>query len=295
MKGHSPLVRTNQELTMSKKKPALLNYSGHLADYRLPDLEFAATEISFQDVQAAWTAFQEGREKDALTIAVEALAGDSQRSNEEKAALNLAIAGAEYKLGGLDAAEKFARRSLSHFPRQFSANRILVSVLTLRKQYQEAYRHMVDASLPKRKPRWDEGLSIEIIELSLASWAWNCKAWTEVSMHLSNAAPEGLSSLPESLVEDAFRLSLYLESEEDAAAAADRLIQDKPVEMIDQLLQTIVKSGWTRVALPLYRAAFQEFPTDNLLRRRLVGLCIREGQLEEARTLAKGGGLRTAA
>lgn len=269
--------------------------NGHLSAFKLPELCFDGAEITFPDVQSAWTALSINLPKQARDIAVTALASDEERSNEEKAALNVAIAGAEFKLGSLDSAEKFANRSLALYPKQFAANRIVLSVLTLRQKFAAAYKHMVDATLPKRKARWDEGLPIETIELSLASWAWNCKAWTEVRMHLDNAVPDGLAKMPHALVEDSFKLSLYLESATDAANAARHLIVNKSIDLIDQVLQTIVKSGWTKEALPLYRAAYMEHPSDNLLRRRLVGLCIREGQIDEARALAKGGGLRTAA
>jgi hypothetical protein len=57
------------------------------------------------------------------------------------------------------------------------------------------------------------------------------------------------------------------------------------------LLQTLVQQGWTEYALPLYRTAYAAEPRNQLLRRRLVALCIREGAIEEARALAKPGAL----
>ncbi|TDI75378.1 MAG: hypothetical protein E2O84_04450 [Bacteroidetes bacterium] len=280
---------------MSNRSPQKITFDGHLSDHMLPQLRFDAVEIVFADVQAAWTALNNNSPLEARQIAVNALASGEEKSKEEKAALNAAIAGSEYVLGGLDAADRYARRSLTLYPKQFTSNRIVLAVLTLRRRYSAAYKHMVDATLPKRKARWDEGLSLETIELALASWAWNCKAWKEVRMHLSTAVPGGVSDMPTTLVEDTFKLSLYLDSASGAAAAAERLIVNKSIDLVDQILQTIVKSGWTKEALPLYRSAFMTHPTDDLLRRRLVGLCIREGQIEEARMMAKGGGLRTAA
>ena len=57
------------------------------------------------------------------------------------------------------------------------------------------------------------------------------------------------------------------------------------------LLQALVQQGWNEEALPLYRTVFKRTP-DPLLRRRLVGLCIRTGALDEARRLSTHGPLK---
>jgi hypothetical protein len=101
--------------------------------------------------------------------------------------------------------------------------------------------------------------------------------------------------MPIPLMEDWFRLALYRGRPEDAAAVAALLIERTTVESADALLQTIVQNGWTKEALPLYRTAFANAPKSQLLRRRLVALCIREGQLDEARQLTQPGALGLAA
>ncbi|NNE34998.1 MAG: tetratricopeptide repeat protein [Rhodothermales bacterium] len=101
--------------------------------------------------------------------------------------------------------------------------------------------------------------------------------------------------MPAPIQEDWFRLSLYRDRPEDAVAVASVLIEEKSIPLADELLQTIVQNGWTKEALPLYRSAYKRAPESQLLRRRLVALCIREGALDEARTLTKPGALDLAA
>jgi hypothetical protein len=61
------------------------------------------------------------------------------------------------------------------------------------------------------------------------------------------------------------------------------------------MLRTIDARGWTDWALDLYRLAYSQHAGNQLLRRRLVGLCVRQGCVDEARTLTEGNALDLAA
>lgn len=100
--------------------------------------------------------------------------------------------------------------------------------------------------------------------------------------------------MPGVLQEDWFRLAFYRERPEDAAAAARQIILKNNTEKADVLLQTLVKHGWHRQALMLYRTIYEQDPQNELLRRRIVGLHIREGEVMEARRLMEQGALRLA-
>ena len=78
---------------------------------------------------------------------------------------------------------------------------------------------------------------------------------------------------------------------EDAAEAAHELVNVGALEFTDAVLQTLVQQGWGEQALPLYRTMFSEDPRNQLLRRRLVALCIKQGKITEARAFAEPGAL----
>jgi thioredoxin-like negative regulator of GroEL len=104
-----------------------------------------------------------------------------------------------------------------------------------------------------------------------------------------------METMPEEIREDWFRLSLYRSMPEEASRAAASLIHLRSVDTADELLQTIVQGGWTNHALPLYREIHRAQPRNELVRRRMVALCIKEGQLDEARRIASAAPLRFAA
>lgn len=267
----------------------------HLSSFRMPKLRFSETDLPFESIEAVWNALAAGQNRLARTLAAEKLSDGIKRTNGERAALKVGLAAAELRLGALDTAKRHAGRSLDLYPNQFSGHRILLEILSMRKGYAAAYLHLLNQPLPKRTSKWDEALDTVNSELALASWAWQLGEWDQVFHHLTRAYPDGLQKMPAEIREDWFRLALYRGHPEDAAAVAELLIRQAPIDSTDELLQTIVKSGWTKQALPLYRSAFAAQPKSELLRRRLVGLCIREGQLDEARRLTKSGALRTAA
>ena len=101
--------------------------------------------------------------------------------------------------------------------------------------------------------------------------------------------------MPEALQEDWFSLAFYRDRPEDAAHAARELIAQHPLEHADVLLQALVQQGWYKQALDLYRTIYDRQPESELLRRRLVGLFIREGDVVNARKLMEQGALQMAA
>ncbi len=267
----------------------------HLASYRLPDFTINETKFRFQSLSPIWEALKNEDYSLARDTARQAMDEKRLFSAEERAALKIGLATAELKLGAVDAAKRLAGRSLDLFPNQFSAHRILLTVLTMRKGYAAAYLHLANQPLPEKSPEWDQTFSHVDVQTALASWAWQLGEWDQVADHILAAYPDGIDTMPTEIREDWFRLSLYRGHPDDAAAAAAILIDQSGVEGADELLQTIVQSGWTKEALPLYRTAYAKQPKSELLRRRLVALCIREGELEEARKLTTGSALRMAA
>jgi hypothetical protein len=118
--------------------------------------------------------------------------------------------------------------------------------------------------------------------------------WDSAADLTTKAYPKGVRTMPSFLQEDWLRLALYRERPDDAAEAARNLIVGSAPERADILLQTLVQQGWHKEALALYRLIFSMQPGSELLRRRMVGLCIREGELQEARRLMEQGALRLA-
>ena len=267
----------------------------YLASYRLTSLSFEADQLPYPSLKPVWTAMRMGEFSSAISLARTSLGERRIFPAAERAALEVAIAEAERRTGATDSAKRMAGRSLDLFPAQFSAHRILLSILASRKDYMAAYLHLANLETPADSPAWDESFDYQQIQIALAAWSWQLGEWDQVADHLENAFPMGLEEMPPEIREDWFRLSLYRDLPDDAAAAAALMIDQKPVENADQILQTIVQSGWTRQALPLYRAFYHKQPENQLLRRRLVALCIKEGEIEEARTLTIPGALRLAA
>ena len=265
------------------------------AGYKFPVLSFDASTLPFKEMGPIWTALQNSDHALAKAGALELLASKTKLKNEHRSAVVVALAAAELQAGDLNRAKRHAGRALDLYPKQYAANRILLSILDRRQGYAGAYLQLLNLSVPKKTAKWDAPLTNCDIQTALASWSWQLGQWDDVASHLTRAYPKGLQDMPSRIREEWFRLSLYRGHPEDAAAAAALIIQQTPLESTDELLQTIVQSGWTKEALPLYRDAYAKQPKSELLRRRLVALCIREGELDEARALATNGAIRIAA
>lgn len=219
---------------------------------------------------------------------------NTERSDEERAALFAACAFAELSTGATDMAKRHAGKSIDLYPSQWLGHRVLLAVLAGNHDFKGAYMHLASRRL-RPVAAWDEALPKVDKHTALGAWSWMLGDWDLVAKHLNKAYPDGISTMPEPIQEDWFRLSLYRDKPEDAVAVASVLIEEKSIPLADELLQTIVMNGWTKEALPLYRNAYKRCPDSQLLRRRLVALCIREGALDEARTLTKPGALDMAA
>jgi len=231
----------------------------------------------------------------ARQLAASALSEKRLYAASECAALKVGLAAAEWSLGSVQNARRHAGHALDLFPAQWSSHRILLASHCSKRAFKAAYLHLENLESTGPVPTWDEPVSLVEREVALAAWSWMLGEWEKVAMHLQAAYPAGISIMPAQLQEDWLRLSLYRDKPDDAAAAAALLIETRPADLTDELLQTIVQNGWTKQALPLYRRAFKSEPGNPLLRRRLVALCIREGEIEEARLLTKPGALSMAA
>jgi len=266
----------------------------YLAGHRLPPLSFSTALKLPASLSPSWEACN-GRDYRLAISRAQRQLSNGQIPADEHAALLVVCASAELRLGGTARAKTLAGRSIDIYPRQWSAHRILLSILNLQQAYQGAYQHLINLPMPGPVPVWDEPLARVDQYVALASWSWMMGQWEDVAEHLLTAYPAGIASMPIPLMEDWFRLALYRGRPEDAAAVAALLIERTSVESADALLQTIVQNGWTKEALPLYRTAFANAPKSQLLRRRLVALCIREGKIDEARQLTQPGALGLAA
>ena len=270
-------------------------YEAYLSTYRLPGIAFSDSPQLPASLRPVWTALQADAAPAARRNAQLALAENRLFSAEEKAGLLLGLAAAQFRMGSTEDASESVRRSLDLFPEQIAARRLRIQILTARRDYETAYAELSSLEEPELPADWDTSLQTVERELTLASFSWLCGRWDEVAGHIQAAYPDGLVSMPDEIQEDWFRLALYRDQPDEAARAAAILIQRRPVALADEMLQTIVQNGWTSQALPLYKDAFGREPESELLRRRLVALCIKEGDLDEARRLTAPGALRTAA
>lgn len=271
------------------------NYQAFLVGYRLPWLSFATSRSTMTSVQPVWTALAAESWDVARRSAQTAL--DEQRlfRTDERAALLAGLAAAEVMSGRIAEARLAATRSIELFPAQWTARRILVEADSRQRDYTACYLMISESADVDSPAEWDEALPATDRQFALASYSWKLGQWERVAEHLHEAFPAGLEGMPEHVREDWFRLSLYRSLPEEASLAAASLIHLRPAASADELLQTIVQSGWTHEALPLYREIYRAQPGNELVRRRLVALCIKEGQLEEARRIASSAPLRLAA
>jgi hypothetical protein len=209
---------------------------------------------------------------------------------ETLAALLNGAAVAELRSGNLDEAHRLAKRAAGVYPDQWMAHAIRIAAFDM-STGSRAYRYAAASSLPTGAPAWDEIPSRRDHLICSAALAWRCGFWDDVARCLETAYPAGVATMPEELQADAFRLAFYRNQPSAASAAARAMLGSSPIDQLDQLLNAMVQNGWTSEALPLYREAYERNENSQLLRRRLVGLCIREGELEEARRLASAGAL----
>ena len=288
--------QTNKPTTAMLRKVDLEpRHESFLAGFRLPAISFENADLPYRSLTPIWEAMREGRTTDARTLAAETTQERRIFPPEERAALYAAQAAAELKLGATDTAKSLAGKSLDLVSEQYMAHRVLLTVHTVRKDFTAAYLHLANLVLPTRAPRWDDILTFDRAQVALAAWAWQLGEWDQVADHLSMAYPAGLASMPAEIREDWFKLSLYRGSADDAAAAAASLLDSSSEIHADDMLQTIVQSGWAGHALPLYKNLYERNGNSELLRRRIVGLCVKEGNLDEARRLTMLSPLKMAA
>ena len=219
------------------------------------------------------------------------LSQGAEMAEPEKAEIKSGLAASMWQAGKSESALKLAIQSLEILPNQWLAHRIKIDILMARHHYSEAYEYLMGIRVSRNIQPWDKKLSKEERNLCAASCQWRLKDWEKVDKHLRLAFPKGVKAMPTALQEDWFRLALYQNQPEEASDAASLLVASKSLDFTDALLQTLVQRGWSGKALPLYRKVYAKQPRNELLRRRLVALCIREGEIEEARRLTESGAL----
>jgi hypothetical protein len=270
-------------------------YEAFLASYRIPAIQLLDSPDLAASIRPVWTALQADAPDAAARNAERALSENRLFSAEERAGLLIGQAAGRLASSATEDAWDLSRKALDLYPYQIAGHRIQVSILSARRDYEGGYERMSALAPVQDPPSWDIPLDKVEQQLVLASFSWLCGNWDTVAEHLTAAYPDGLKTMPDEIQEDWFRLALYRDQPEEAGRAAAILIQRRPEALADEMLQTLVQNGWTSEALPLYQDAFGREPESELLRRRLVALCIKEGQLEEARRLTAPGALRAAA
>jgi hypothetical protein len=266
-----------------------------LATYRPATPSFTAHARMSRSLVPVWQALHDGDPDGAFRLAMAALEAQRGPSATEKAGLLAGLAGAEYASGRLDHALRNAGRSLELVPAQWTARRIVICIRSRRQEYREAYAGLAELPMDLNGPSWDERISPRDVQIGLASCAWALGQWGLVAEHLEQAYPGGPATMPEPEREDSFRVRLFLNRPDLAAEVASMLIARWSPERSDEMLQTLVQRRFTAQALPLYRTVFAMHPESELIRRRLVALCIKEGAIDEARRLVAPSALRTAA
>lgn len=263
-----------------------------LAFYSLPKRSYEPPSSFPVALRSVWSALQAGTSRVAAQRA-RAFLQEPPSEDTLRAAALYALAAAAWQEDHAAIAEQHARASLKAEPNQWAAHRILLEMLAARHAFEQAYLHLTRLELPDDGPDWDVPLPARQRHLAAAAWAWQIGDWEAVATYLACAYPKGLLDMPVGLLEDGFRLALYRKRPADAAEAAALLIANRSIESTDDLLQAIVHQGWTEQALPLYRSVYADAPDNELLRRRLIALCIREGVIDEARELSSLGALKT--
>ena len=262
-----------------------------LSSYRLPALTVAKAPSLSPSMSATWASFQ-NKEADPRARSIRMILSQKTRmADEEAAGLKVALASAMLSAGKSKKAWKLAEQSLELHPQQWAAYRVHIEILMANQEFQKTYELLNKLKIPSQTPSWDAPLEKRERHICLASCAWQTKEWEKVALHLKKAFPRSVKKMPKPLLQDWFRLALYRNEPDDAAKAAALLVSANALDFTDALLQTLVQQGWTEQALPLYRNIFAKDPRNQLLRRRLVALCIKEGEIDEARRLAAPGAL----
>lgn len=261
-----------------------------LASYRPARPAFAPCASLPPALVAIWKSLGSGHTRAALEAGLGALR-DGSVTGPYHAPLLAAVAYAYAQQGSPARARQLAQASLDALPDQWLARRVLLDAALAEQAYAEALSVAAGFAPVHPVAPWDEPLTPEEQHLTAAACAWLAGAWPEAARHLRRAYPGGVRTMPAALREDWFRLAFHHEAPDDAADAAGVLIEDCATDEADVLLQTLVKQGWHRHALPLYRTLYDRNPGSELLRRRLVGLCIRAGDVDGARKLMERGAL----
>lgn len=266
---------------------------GYLASFRSRGFDFTSTSIP-PLLTALWQSLAENDTRNALTESRRLLRDPSTENRELLAALFAASAEAELRAGNPIEALNLARRSLLIYPDQWMAHGICINAFEAEQDSQQAYAFVSSIEWEDGTAGWDEPPTSTELHILIAALAWRVQEWDDVARHVALAYPDGIDSMPDPLKSDWFRLAFYRDNPLDAAYAARSILSNCSIDELDELLNTMVQNGWTSEALPLYRTAFTMHPESELLRRRLVGLCIREGSVDEARDLASSGALNIA-
>jgi tetratricopeptide (TPR) repeat protein len=263
----------------------------YLGTYRLPPVNLAKAPNLSPSMSTIWASIQ-SKEADPRARSIRLILSQKTRmADDEAAALKVALATAMLSAGKFGNAWKLAEQAIELFPQQSSAYRIMVQILMIRQEFKEAYDLLENLKVSAQAPHWDTPLKKRERHVCAASCAWRLKEWEDVARHLKKAFPRGVKTMQKPLQQDWFRLALYRNEPDDAAEAAGLLVTPSALDFTDALLQTLVQQGWTHHALPLYRTIFDKDPRNQLVRRRLVALCIKEGELDEARRLTAPGAL----
>lgn len=263
-----------------------------LGAYRPARLRFTGSDELPESIRPVWDALRSQKSRHALRHGYKVLR-ETELADDERAALLAALASAEWDHGVAETAKRMAGESLALFPAQWLAHRVLLTIHMSERDF-DAARELLDGVEVGQPASWDEALSETDQHLLRAACAWMSHEWDRTASHLRDAYPGGVQHMPTVLQEDWFRLAFYRERPKDAADAATQLIGGHPPEKADVLIQTLVRQGWHKEALALYRTMYDQDPSNELLRRRVVGLCIREGEVQEARRLMELGALRLA-
>lgn len=262
-----------------------------LATYRPARLRFADSDALSPAVRSVWEALRTQENRLALRKGYEHLRR-IDLTPSDRAALLGAMAAAEWDNGVAATARRMALESIAVYESQWLAHRVLLAIDLSERSFEAARTLLERLDVGPETAAWDEALSKTDRHLLRAACAWMINAWDETAFHLIEAYPGGVRTMPVVLQEDWFRLAFYRERPQDAADAAGELIRGHGPRKADILIQTLVRQGWHREALDLYRTIYELEPSNELLRRRVVGLCIREGQVQEARRLMELGALR---
>ncbi len=249
-----------------------------LATYRLPAPTFHPEHIS-STMRPLWKAMANNRWRDAR----EELPTASAATEGDQAALFAARAIIERALGNGTATQRWLSRSLDIVPEQWLALRLKCDILARRQQFEAAYDLLAsqDADAPAHGG-WDIPLSVADYHTALASWAFRQNDRPLAISHLKSAYPK-LVEMPRALLQDLFRLSVNTMDKQTARDSAAALISILPYAAADGVLQALVDRGWEEDALSLYLSLDDSDAPADALRRRIVGLCLRTGAVDQAR------------